>query len=176
MKTINNLHDVVAANDLLISLGGDDQLPVIAARAIERSLELQHRIDRAIDYAQASPPSSVHARNMARILDGSITLDDELNELEGGDGLREVSAPKADRVVARAPKKTKRVGVGRGSYVRPQGLKGRSTKERKEFREWLAEQGIELPQYGPVPQEHVDAFDMAREELRRMRKEGLLSA
>ena len=118
----------------------------------------------------SSPPSSVHARNMARILDGSITLDDELSELEG---LHEVAAPKAERVVSRTPKKAK---AKRGSYVRPQGLKGRSTKERREFRAWVAEQGIELPQYGPVPQEHVEAFDMAREELRRMRKEGLLSA
>lgn len=166
-----NLQDVVNANNLLMSVGADDALPRIASVAIEKSLELQHRIERALDYAQAAPSNSLHTKQMARILDGSITHEDELREIAA-----ETKSVGVVEKVRRAPKKKVGAGVGRGGYVRPQGLKGRSTKERKEFREWVAEQGITLPTYGPVPQEHVDAFDLAREELRRMRKEGLLSA
>lgn len=165
------LDEVIAANSLLVSLGAEDALPRIASVAIERSLELQSRVDRALGYAAQTPASSMHARNMARILDGSITHEDEMRELAAEKSEREVVASVKPKTRAK-----RKAGVGRGSYERAQGLKGRSTKERKEFRIWIAEQGIELPQYGPVPQEHVDAFDLAREELRRMRKDGLLSA
>jgi hypothetical protein len=166
------LDEVIAANTLLVSLGAEDALPRIASVAIERSLELQSRVDRALGYAAQTPPSSMHARNMARILDGSITHEDELRELAA----ERTAEPVVESVVKRKVRGPGKKTSGRGSYARPQGLKGRSTKERKEFRDWLKEQGIDLPQYGPVPQEHVDAFDLAREELRRMRREGLKSA
>jgi len=141
-----SLGDITAANSLLVSLGGEDQMPRIAATAIDRSLELQHRVDRALRYAEEAPPNSLHARNMARILDGSITVDDELNEVS------EQHLP--------TPKRLKAVAVGTRSNG--QGLKGRSTKERKEFREWLASQNIDLPKYGPIDQIYIDAYDKAR--------------
>ena len=59
MKHIK-LSDVVEANNLLISMGAEDQLPRIASAAIERSLELQHRVERAIRYAEDAHSSSLH--------------------------------------------------------------------------------------------------------------------
>lgn len=139
-----SLSDITAANNLLVSLGAEDQMSRIAATAIDRSLEMQHRVDRALKYAAEAPPNSLHAKNMARILDGSITVDDELNEVSE----QHLPAPKRLKaVVAKS---------NRGS-----GLSGRSTKERKEFRDWLKEQNIELPKYGPIDQSYIDAFDEA---------------
>lgn len=140
-----SLNDITAANTLLVSLGGEDQMGRIAATAIDRSLELQHRVDRALRYAAEAPPNSLHAKNMARILDGSITVDDELNEVA------EQNLPSPQRLKAVASKTPKR----------GPGLSGRSTKERKEFRDWLRSQKIELPKYGPIDQIYIDAFDQA---------------
>jgi hypothetical protein len=147
-----SLSDITAANTLLVSLGGEDQMSRIAATAIDRSLELQHRVDRALKYAAEAPPNSLHARNMARILDGSITVDDELNEVAEQD----VPAPKRLKAVSTKPAKK-----------RAEGLAGRSTKERKEFRDWLKDQNIELPKYGPIDQIYIDAFDKSMADRRR---------
>jgi hypothetical protein len=145
-----SLNDITAANNLLVSLGGEDQMNRIAATAIDRSLELQHRVDRALKYAAEAPANSMHAKNIARILDGSITVDDELNEVS------EQNLP--------TPKRLKAVSTGgqkktKTTAVRGEGLRGRSTKERKAFREWLQEHNIDLPKYGPIDQSYVDAFD-----------------
>lgn len=148
-----SLSDITAANSLLVSLGGDDQMPRIAATAIDRSIELQHRVDRALRYAEEAPPNSLHAKNMARILDGSITVDDELNEVSE----QNLPTPKRLKAVSLPAKRTASRKATRGP-----GLAGRSTKERKEFRDWLEAQGIDLPKYGPVDQVYVDAFDKAR--------------
>jgi hypothetical protein len=137
-----SLNDITAANTLLISLGGEDQMSRIAATAIDRSLELQHRVDRALKYASEAPANSVHAKNMARILDGSITVDDELNEVA------EQNLPQPQRLKAVVAKSS-----------RGMGLKGRSTKERKAFRDWLQTHNIDLPKYGPIDQSYIDAFD-----------------
>lgn len=156
---MNNLHDVVAANELLISMGGDDQLPLIAARAIERSLELQHRIDRALDYSKSAPSNSLHAKQMARILDGSITLDDELDEI----GEHTIASPPKLKAVAKTRKSQ--------AHRTQSGLKGRKPAERQAFRRWVKEQGLDVQPSGPVPQHFVDMYDAAQEELRRMRVE-----
>lgn len=154
-----NLNDVVAANNLLMSLGAPDAMPTIAATAIENSLEQQHRIERAIDYAEHTPPNSAHARQMARILDGSITVEDELKELHGvGIGPREVAA---------AEKKATK-GV-RGKLKPGAGLQGRSTRQRKEMREWLNEHGYNVDKPGRIPQQYIDIYDEAQAELRKMR-------
>jgi hypothetical protein len=145
-----SLNDITAANTLLVSLGGEDQMNRIAATAIDRSLELQHRVDRALKYAAEAPPNSLHAKNMARILDGSITVDDELNEVS------EESLPTPQRLKAVAGKSPKR----------GKGLQGRSTKERKAFRDWLAAHNIDMPKYGPIDQSYIDAFDEAMAERR----------
>lgn len=146
-----SLSDITAANNLLVSLGGEDQMHRIAATAIDRSLELQHRVDRALKYADEAPANSLHAKNMARILDGSITVDDELNEVA------EQALPTPKRLKAVATKSTKR----------GPGLSGRSTKERKEFRDWVRDQNIELPKYGPIDQIYINAFDEAKADRRR---------
>lgn len=139
-----SLNDITAANNLLVSLGGEDQMNRIAATAIDRSLELQHRVDRALKYAADAPPNSLHAKNMARILDGSITVDDELNEVQ------EQDLP--------TPQRLKAVS---GKSKRGPGLRGRSTKERKAFRDWLQAHHIDMPKYGPIDQSYIDAFDEA---------------
>ena len=146
MKHIK-LQDVIEANALLISMGGEDQLPRIASAAIERSLELQHRMDRAIQYAEDTHTTSMHARQMLRILDGSITIDDEANEVSPEPVLDEYPRL-VRRPLAEAP-------------VHGSGLAGRTTAERKAFRDWLAGQGIELPLNKAVPQHYVDEFDRA---------------
>jgi hypothetical protein len=145
-----SLGDITAANNLLVSLGGDDQMHRIAATAIDRSLELQHRVDRALKYAAEAPANSVHAKNIARILDGSITVDDEL---------REVAEENLE-----APRRLKAVSGGQRKSNKPsqmKGLKGRSTQQRKDFRDWLEEQNIDLPRYGPIDQIYIDAYDKA---------------
>lgn len=158
MKHIK-LQDVVEANQLLMSMGAQDQLPTIASAAIERSLELQHRIDRAIRYAEESHTSSLHARQMLRILDGSITLDDDLNENPEPDvhSHRLDEYPRMVRrpLEAHAPAKRSHHAKGEG------GLGGRNTAERKAFREWVTAQGIDLPLNQMVPQSLIDDFDEA---------------
>jgi hypothetical protein len=150
------LRDVVEANELLMSMGGKDQLPVIASAAIERSLELQHRVDRAIRYAEESHTGSMHARQMLRILDGSITLDDEANEVVPEPVVRENPLDEYPRLVRRpleAPPTPQKEG----------GLGGRNTAERKAFRDWCAAHGIDLPLNKAVPQRVIDDFDEATE-------------
>lgn len=146
------LNDIAEANRLLVSLGGEDQMPRIAAAAIERSLELQHRVDRALAYAQAAPPASMHARQMARILDGSITLDDEAQEMAEQHPLPH-QQPR--RLQAAEPKVPKRRGPGRVAS----GLAGKGTKYRRDFREWVGGYGVHLHQNKAVPQVLTDAYD-----------------
>jgi hypothetical protein len=169
------LNEVAAANRLLVSLGAEDQMSNIAAKSIERALELQSRIDRALAYAAQAPSNSMHARSMARILDGSITVDDELNEVPGNDRLSEqLPIPDSSRAALPAVRKTtagkpdKRVGRGPG-------LQGRTRVQRKAFREWLASRGVELPKQGPVPQDLVDAYDEAMMKERDARRRAVLA-
>lgn len=168
---MTSLAEVVEANRMLVALGGEDQMQRIAAASIERSLELQSRIDRALAYALQTPPNSVHARNMARILDGSITVDDELNEVAGNDHVthRLQLHPAAAEDAAAAPKRTRGPGKKKGPGSARSGLAGRSTQQRKEFRMWAVEQGYNLPNNGPVPHDVVELYDKAMEEARRMR-------
>ena len=140
-----NFNDVINANNLLISLGGEDQMPRIMPAIVNRSLELEFRLDRALKYAAAAPSNSLHARNMARILDGSITVEDELHEKEF---VVPESKALSQQKVSRKP--------------RASGLIGRSMKERKEFRDWVQEQKLDLPKYGPIKQVYVDAFDASK--------------
>jgi len=153
MKHVN-LQDVVEANNLLISMGAEDQLPRIASAAIERSLELQHRVDRAIRYAEEAHSSSLHVKQVLRILDGSITIDDEMNE---------VPEKEYPHLVQRAAHEQQSLPATPPPMPQhgPSGLAGRSTEQRKAFREWLKGQGIELPLNMAVPQVYVDAFDKA---------------
>jgi hypothetical protein len=168
------LNEVAAANRLLVSLGAEDQMSNIAAKSIERSLELQSRIDRALAYAAEG--NSMHAKNMARILDGSITVDDELNEVHGNDRLmaEQLPIPESRRAALPAARRTK-TGAPDKRVGRGPGLQGRSTKQRKAFREWLAGRGVELPRYGPVPQELVDAYDEAMAAQREERRRAVLA-
>lgn len=157
------LNDVVEANRILVALGGEDQMQRIAAASIERSLELQNRIDRALAYAASTPPNSAHARQIARILDGSITVDDELNEVTEHDRpMREMPVREPVAAIHAAPAPPVRRTRGPGKQARPRGLAGRNTAQRKAFREWLALQGIDLPKMGPVPQEYIDQYDEAQ--------------
>jgi hypothetical protein len=215
-----NLSEVLAANELLMSIGGDDQLPRLAAVAIERSFELQSRMDRAMRYSmEPHAHNSPHVRQLMRILDGSITIDDERNEVpepehqplavearpaqnEGrGMAERSVKERKAFREWAAdqgfdipvnmkvpqhyldafdevkggafpAPKPRQKTTKGPRGKLRPgHGLEGRSTKQRLEIRAWIAEQGIDIAPSGRIPQKHIEAYDLAQEELRRMRAE-----
>lgn len=159
------LSDVVEANNLIVSMGGEDQLPAIASAAIERSLELQHRVDRAIRYAEEAHSTSLHVKQVLRILDGSITIDDEANEI--------VPEPVVQHPLDEYPRLVRRpLAEAPASAPAPRresrGMAGRSTKERKAFREWLAEQGMDLPLNKTVPQYLLDDFDEAtgRHELR----------
>lgn len=164
------LSDVVEANRVLMALGGEDQMQRIAAASIERSLELQSRLDRALAYAEQTPPNSAHARNMARILDGSITIDDELREVDEERAQALHGQPR--RLAVERPKRTrgpnkKKKDAGPGSAR--SGLTGRTPQQRREFRAWIAEQGYDVPQQGPVPHELVELYDLAMEEARRQR-------
>jgi hypothetical protein len=161
-----NLHDVIAANQLLMSMGGDDQIPKIAASAIERQLELQNRIDRALTYASQTPPNSAHARQMARILDGSITIDDELNEVKEQHPLPQ----NQPRRLSAVPAAKKKAGP-RGKLKAGAGLTGRSTAERLEMRKWIAENGFDISPTGRIPQNIIDAYDETQSQMRRMRQE-----
>jgi hypothetical protein len=160
------LPEVLAANQLLMQLGADDQMPSIAAKAIERSLELQERLDRALAYAEQAPPNSIHARNMARILDGSITIDDELNEVPEH-GRPEPRRLKAVPSAALSPTKH---ASPRGKLKAGKGLTGRSTAQRLEIREWIAEQGFSIAPSGRIPQHYLDAYDEFQAQLREARK------
>lgn len=149
------LNDIISANDLLVKLGGEDQLPKLTAVAIERSLELQNRIDRALDYAKALPATSMHAKKIASILDGVV-------------------APVEEKVeVVKAKPKPKKPAPKKGGSS---GLASRPRSERLAFRNWAREQGFTVPTAGPVPQNLVNAYDMAQEEMRRMREEKPVAA
>jgi hypothetical protein len=169
------LNEVIEANRILVSLGGEDQMQRIAAASIERSLELQNRIDRALAYASQTPPNSAHARQIARILDGSITVDDERNEVPEHD--RPMPYLGADERHSQgqaslpAPvKRTRGPGKKRKSAARYEsGLAGRTSTQRRAFREWMAENGYKVPSAGPVSPELVEIYDEAMEAERRQR-------
>lgn len=159
---MTTLNEVLAANRLLVSLGAEDQMQNIAAKSIERSLELQSRIDRALQYASESPSNSSHARNMARILDGSITIDDEIAEAEEEAERRQLHPPR--------PKPAPRTrGKGKKAKV-VTGLSGRSTAERARIREWINEQDFDVAPFGRIPEKYIELYDLAQEELRRQRQ------
>ena len=164
------LHDLIAANKLLVSMGGEDQMSAIAAKSIESSLELRHRIERALAYAESAPNASIHARNMARILDGSITVDDEHAELDEHElplhpkmtGARDISPRPEPPALTSRPK---------GKLKPGNGLAGRSTKQRLEIREWIAQQGWEVSPTGRIPQKFLDLYDEAQSVIRKQRAE-----
>jgi hypothetical protein len=177
------LSDLADANSLLVSMGGEDQMPRIAAVAVERNIELQARIERALSYAAAAPPNSMHARNMARILDGSITVDDELNEVHEHDvpmrvALHRDQPDHRGALPAPAPAPVKRT---RGPNKKPRkakappasryesGLADRSSAQRREFRKWMAANGYEVPAAGPVSPDLVAIYDNAMEQARLAR-------
>lgn len=143
-------------------------MPRIAAASVERSIELQSRIQRALDYAETAPNASVHARNMARILDGSITIDDEQNEVDthGIAEPKRTNARELHETPKRKPDKSPRGKLKPGA-----GLAGRSTKQRLEIRDWIAEQGIEISPTGRIPQEYIDQYDRAQEAIREHRRQ-----
>lgn len=183
------LNDVVQANQLLVALGGEDQMQRIAAASIEKQLELQNRIDRALAYAAQTPPNSSHARQIARILDGSITIDDELNEVEEHDRpiprlaihqpptsqsalVAPTPAPQAVRPAAAPVKRTRGPGKKKrdsapGRYE--SGLAGRSSTQRRAFRDWMHDNGYAVPSAGPVSPDLVAIYDQAMEAERAAR-------
>jgi hypothetical protein len=164
------IHDLIQANNLLVSMGGDDQMPTIAAKSIEQSLELRHRIERALAYAESAPNASVHARNMARILDGSITVDDETAELDEHQLPLHPKPAAARDLTPRAepPALTTR---SKGKLKPGNGLAGRSTKQRLEIRAWIAQQGWEVAPSGRIPQKFIDLYDEAQTLIRKQRAE-----
>jgi hypothetical protein len=159
------IQDVLAANSLLVSLGAEDQMPRLAMTALERSLDLQSRIDRALAYAESAPPASTHARQIARILDGSITVDDELNEVQ------ESGLPMQRRRAVEAPPAKKPDKSPRGKLKPGHGLGGRSTKERLKIRAWIEAQGYDIAHSGRIPQVYLDEYDEAMAEERRQKRE-----
>lgn len=173
MQTQKNtiaLADLAAANALLVSMGAEDQMPRIAAASIERSIEQQNRIERALAYADTLPPNAAHARQMARILDGSITIDDEQNEVDTY-GLAEPKRTNARELHPPRPAAPKPAKGPRGKLKPGAGLTGRSTKQRLEIREWIAGQGIEISPTGRIPQEYIDQYDRAQEAIREHRRQ-----
>jgi hypothetical protein len=104
---------------------------------------------------------------MARILDGSITIDDEQNEVpeDGRPEPRRLPAASVTQPRAAVEKRSK------GKLKPGNGLAGRSTKQRLEIREWIAHQGIEIAPSGRIPQEHIDAYDRFKELERKARVE-----
>lgn len=146
-------------------------MPRIAAASVERSIEQQHRIDRAIAYAESLPPNAAHARQMARILDGSITIDDEQNEVDTH-GIPEPRRTNARELHAPRPASPKPAAKGPRGKLKPgAGLTGRSTKERLAMREWISQQGIEISPTGRIPQEYIDQYDRAQEAIREHRRQ-----
>jgi hypothetical protein len=168
MSMMTTLDEVLNANRLLVSLGGADQMQAIAAKSIERSLNLQSRIDRALQYASETPPNSVHARQMARILDGSITVEDEIAEAEeeAARGPRHLPAPE--------PKRTR--GKGKKTTKATTGLSGRSTAERAAIRAWIVEQEFDVAPFGRIPEKFIELYDQAQEELRKRRAQDFANA
>jgi hypothetical protein len=145
------LNDIIRANELLVKLGGEDQLPKLTEAAIEKYLELQNRIDRALEYASALRSNSMHAKKIASILDGVATSTEEKGE--------SVKAkPKKP-----APSKRKTAGPG----GRKSGLASRPRSERLAFRNWAREQGLNVPTAGPVPQDMVDTYDLVQAEMQK---------
>jgi hypothetical protein len=163
------IQDVVQANNLLVSMGGEDQMHRIAASAIERSLELQARVDRALEYASQTPPNSAHARQMARILDGSITIDDEAHEVEEN----HLNQPRRLAAVPAAPKTR---GKGKKTSKVVTGLSGRSTAERAAIRAWINEQQFDVAPFGRIPEKYIELYDQAQEELRKRRAQDFANA
>lgn len=145
---MTKLNEVIEANKLLVSLGGEDQMPSIAATAMEKYLELQSRIDLAVEYAKTSTSNSTHAKNMVAILHGRTPTTPE--------PVKVVEAPK------KAPQK-------KAPQRRKGGLVGRSKNERQKFRQWAEEYGLEVPKAGPIPQHMIDTYDQVQEELRKAR-------
>lgn len=146
----------------------------IAAASVERSIELQGRIERALAYADTVPANSAHARQMARILDGSITIDDEQNEVDE-DGRPEPRRLPASAVRHQHPEtypahKPAKAGP-RGKLKAGAGLTGRSTAQRLELREWIAGQGVEISPSGRIPQHLIDQYDEVQKMLREQRKQ-----
>jgi hypothetical protein len=167
-----SLNRIREANELLVSLGGEDQMPRLAATAIERSIELQHRVDRAVRYAdETQAHNSPHARQMARILDGSITLDDELNEVPEPGYIQPRPAVTASRPKSLPKKKATSKSGTRGKLQPGHGLEGRNTKQRLALRQWLTEQNFPINPSGRIPQQYIDAYDDAQEQMRTMRAE-----
>jgi len=160
------LHDLIAANNLLVSMGGEDQMSAIAAKSIESSLELRNRIERALAYAESAPNASVHARNMARILDGSITVDDELNEVDES----RLPQPKRMNALPVPATEPRDVPAPKGKLKPGNGLVGRSTKERLAIREWIAQQGWEVAPSGRIPQKYLDLYDETQRHLKDQAK------
>lgn len=150
-----HLKDIIEANQLLMSMGGQDQMPAIASASITRSLELQDRINRAIRYAEETHTSSLHARQMLRILDGSITIDDHNNEVHPEPVVRQ--QPLADFPAV----EHKELAASKPHRSNTSPLADRNTEERKAFRNWLDEQGRGIPYNQPVPPELVAEFDEA---------------
>lgn len=161
---MTKIQDVIAANQLLVSLGAEDQMPKLAAISIETVLDLRSRIERAISYANQAPPASAHARNMARILDGSITEEDEQLEAENEPG--ELPGIRRHELTGSKPKPQPKKGT-RGKLKPGAGLAGRSTRERLEIRAWIAENGFDIAPSGRIPQKYLDAYDEYQAKIRQ---------
>jgi hypothetical protein len=99
---------------------------------------------------------------MARILDGSITIDDEQNEVP------ELPDRPEPRRIAAAVSAAPR---SKGKLKPGNGLTGRTKQQRLEIREWIAAQGIDIAPSGRIPQEHLDAYDRFKELERKARIE-----
>jgi hypothetical protein len=169
-KNTIKLADLAAANALLVSMGAEDQMGRIAAASVERSIELQGRIERALAYADSVPANSAHARQMARILDGSITIDDEQNEVDT-DGRPEPRRLPAAAVRHQEPETYTAGPRSKGKLKPGNGLGGRSTKQRLELREWIAGQGVEIAPSGRIPQHLIDRYDEFQKVLREQRRQ-----
>jgi len=115
-------------------------------------------------YAEAAPNASVHARNMARILDGSITLEDEVQEAQESGQLSPPKTVPRAALPAREPREEPRA---KGKLKPGNGLAGRSTKQRIEIRKWIADQGWEIAPSGRIPQKYLDLFDEAQTLIRK---------
>jgi hypothetical protein len=104
---------------------------------------------------------------MARILDGSITIDDELNEVQGN----EMPLPLRRAAELKGPEKKRRPDKSPRGKLKPgAGLTGRSTKERLKIRAWISEQGFDISPTGRIPQKYLDAYDEHMRIIRDHRK------
>jgi hypothetical protein len=91
----------------------------------------------------------MHAKKIASILDGVIAPTEEKVKVV------EAKPKKA------APQKRKSPGS------RESGLSSRPRSERLAFRNWARAKGLNVPTAGPVPQNMVDSYDLALEEMRK---------